>query len=73
MLLVVTWAFGSKVCGDSTRTKGNGIARLTTKTVLSGEHGWQETQAKDKCKYGLSSNRTPSIRVQSVTIFGTID
>lgn len=38
-LLVVTWAFGSKVCRDNTaRTKGNGIAHLTTKTVLSGEH-----------------------------------
>lgn len=74
MLLVVTWAFGSKICRDNTaRTKGDGIARLTTKTVLSGEHGWPETQAKDKCKYGLSSNRTPSIRVQSVTVFGAID
>ena len=37
-LLVVTWAFGSKVCRDNTtRTKGNGVAHLTTKTVLSGE------------------------------------
>lgn len=50
-LLAVTWTFGSKVGGDSiARTKGSGIAHLTTKAGLSREQGWSETQAKARCK-----------------------